>query len=114
MDYGSNPIVSRVQDGTAFSGTDLCQSCRWAMIRKGSITGFRETRCGCIANSPLVPAKLATCTMYLEKGKMTLQEMDMVAWIVESRGKQIGFLSPEELERRRMNGVPDSSPRVGF
>lgn len=107
-----NPIAQRVQDGTSFGGADLCASCRFALRRKGSQTGFEETRCAAVQHSPLVPVKMAQCSAYLEKGRMSLGEMIEVAWVVEQRGKAIGFLSPEELNKRR-NQVP-SAPPVGF
>lgn len=111
----ANPIAQRVQDGTVFGGADLCASCRFALRRKGSLSGFEETRCGA-GNGPatLVKVKLAQCTAYLEKGRMSLGEMSDAAWIIEMRpNKQIGFLSPEEMERRR-RGMPPQSPPIGF
>lgn len=110
----ANPIAQRVQDGTVFGGADLCASCRFALRRRGSLSGFEETRCGA-GNGPatLVKVKLAQCTAYLEKGRMSLGEMADAAWVIEVRGKQIGFLSPEELERRRRNSVPPGPP-IGF
>lgn len=114
-DFSGNAIVRRVQDGTTFGGSDMCASCRYALRRRGSITGFIETRCGFINNHPIVPARIASCTGYLEKGRMTLGEMIDSAWVIETKGKHIGFLSPEDLERRR-NGVPFQKPQnpIGF
>lgn len=115
MNIGLNAVVQRVQDGTTFGGSDMCASCRYAMRRKGALTGFSETRCGAINSTPIVPVKLASCSSYLEKGKMTLGEMMDSAWIIETRGKHIGFLSPEELERRRNFGTRDQpATTVGF
>lgn len=113
-----NPIVQRVQDGTVYGGADLCASCRFALRRKASLTGFSETRCGALHTTPIVPAKLAQCSAYLEKGRLTLGEMSEVAWIIESKnGKHIGFLSPEELRKRDPNNwgtLPAPPARVGF
>jgi hypothetical protein len=117
MRFADNPVITRVQDGTTYSSADMCASCRFALIRKGSINGFTETRCAAMQQTPIVPTKIASCSAYLEKGKMTLGEMIDVAWIVDSRGgKHIGFLSPEELDRRRNNcGSPDVTGRpFGF
>ena len=108
-----NELISRIQDGTTFGGSDLCATCRFAMRRKGASTGFSETRCAALGNTPIVPVKIASCSTYLEKGRLTLQEMENVAWVIEQRGKHIGFLSPEELERRRINQLPANSP-IGF
>lgn len=110
----ANPIAQRVQDGTVFGGADLCASCRFALRRKGALTGFEETRCGAVGNpAPLVPERLAQCSAYLEKGRMSLGEMADAAWVIEVRGKSIGFLSPEELARRRERSGPPSAP-IGF
>lgn len=109
----SNPIALRVQDGTGMGGTDLCASCRFALRRKGSLTGFGETRCGALQGNPVVPTRLQHCTAYLERGRMSLPEMNEAAWLIEVRGKSIGFLSPEELARRREHSAPPSAP-IGF
>lgn len=110
--YASS-VAQRVQDGTVYGGSDMCASCRHALRRKAALTGFNETRCGALQNAPLVPAKLAQCSAYLEKGRMTLGEMQEAAWIIESKnGKHIGFLTPEEL-RRRQQGMLPSAP-IGF
>ena len=113
MNLNANPLVQRIQDGTTFGGADMCASCRYAMRRKGAQTGFSETRCGALNHTPIVPVKMASCTSYLEKGRMTLGEMSDVAWIIEERGKKIGFLSPEDLERRRQSSSQPGLP-VGF
>lgn len=116
MDIFNNPIAARVRGGTLPGDTDLCATCRGALIRKGSATGFVEVRCGFIQNSPRVPEKLAVCSGYLEKGRMSLHEMNYVAWIIEANKGRIGFLSPEELARRRERGDMAAPPQrpVGF
>ena len=115
MNIFASAIAQRVQDGTTFGGADMCATCRYAFKRKGAQTGFDQTRCNAVQNSPIVPVKMASCSAYLEKGRMSLGEMNEVAWIVEARGKSIGFLSPEELDRRRQNGNPKTQgPPVGF
>jgi hypothetical protein len=45
---------------------------------------------------------------------MTLGEMSDAAWIIETRGKQIGFLTPEELQRRREGRNTPPASAVGF
>lgn len=111
-----NPIAQRIQDGTVFGGADMCASCRWAMRRQSAQTGRTETRCGAIGHAPLVVTKIASCTAYLAKGSLSLQEMSEIAWAIEVKGKHIGFLSPEELARRRGQFDPVGQPpnRVGF
>jgi hypothetical protein len=109
-----NPVAQRVQDGTTFGGADMCASCRFAMKRIGSLTGFEETRCGAMNHTPIVPVKLSRCTAYCKKGQMTLGEMQDTAWVIEVRGKQIGFLSPEDLERRRQNQPCQTPAPHGF
>lgn len=108
----ANPIARRIQGGTVESHIDLCQSCRFCLRRTSAITGRTETRCEALASSPLVKTQIAQCNRYIEQGKLTLHEMVEVAWTVEARGKHIGFLSPEELERKRQR-QPSSNP-VGF
>ena len=112
MNIYGNQIAQRVQDGTTFSGADMCSTCRYALRRNGAQTGFAETRCGAMNNAPIVPVKMASCSAYLEKGRMTLGEMIETAWVIEVRGKSIGFLSPEELERRR--GRPPTGNQITF
>ena len=109
-----NPVATRVQDGTTFGGADMCATCRFALGRVGAINGFNETRCGALQGQPIVPTKIARCTAYIEKGRMTLGEMIDTAWIVEERGKKIGFLSPEDMARRRGNNPDCPAPPHGF
>ena len=107
-----NPLVQRIQGGTLQGDLDLCASCRFAIKRAGSMSGFSETRCSKLERAPRVPEKLATCTMYLEKGKLNLGEMNAIAWVIEAKGKHIGFITPEELARRRGNALSPST--AGF
>ena len=116
MNPYSNPVVIKIQGGGTVQGSvDLCASCRFCLRRRSAITGRQETRCDALPQCPVIRTQIAECNRYVEQGKLTLHEMVEVAWIVESRGKHIGFLSPEELERRRNRGNQGStgSP-VGF
>lgn len=103
-----NPLVQRIQGGTVQGDLNLCASCRFAIKREGSMSGFSETRCSQLHGMPRVPEKLAACTMYLEKGKLSLGEMIEIAWVIEAKGKHIGFITPEELARRRGNAPPQA------
>lgn len=112
MNLNDNPLARRVQGGTTQGNADVCVSCRYAIRRQGAKTGLDETRCGALANAPLVREQLAACSMYLDKGRLSLDEMGQIAWVIETKGKHIGFLSPEALERRRQNQPPPNP--VGF
>lgn len=102
----SNPLVQRIQGGTVDSSRDLCRSCRYCLQRQSAVTGDTELRCAQLPNFPVIKTRIAACTFYTEKGKLNLNEMVDIAWVVEERGKKIGFLSPEELERRRRDQPP--------
>lgn len=108
-----NQIAQRVQDGTMQSGVDLCKSCRYAIIRKGSNSGFAEVRCGNLAYEPVVREPLAHCSRYLERGKLALHEMADIAYLLEKNKGVIGFLSPEDL-RKQNSGATSPAPRIGF
>ncbi len=110
-----NPVATRVQDGTTFGGTPICA--RPAGLRSDASarsTASTGLRCGALQGQPIVPTKIARCTAYIEKGRMTLGEMIDTAWIVEERGKKIGFLSPEDMARRRGNNPDCPAPPHGF
>jgi len=67
-----------------------------------------------VAAVGLVRTQIAECNRYIEIGTLSLYEMSEIAWIVEARGKQIGFLSPEELARRQQNPAQVPGPSIGF
>ncbi len=62
----------------------------------------------------MIRTQIAECNRFVEQGKLTLYEMTEIAWVIETRGKHIGFLSPEELERRRNGQQPQLTTAVGF
>ena len=112
MNPFNNPVVIKIQNGgTVQSSVDLCTSCRFCLRRRSAITGRSESRCDAMPNQPMIRTQIAECNRYVEQGKLTLHEMVEIAWVVESRGKHIGFMSPEELERRRNRS---SDQPVGF
>jgi hypothetical protein len=109
----ANPVAMRVQNGTLRSDVDLCSTCRWAIRRQASASGWSEVRCDAAAGR-VVPEPVATCNRYLDAHRLSLGEMVQIAWVVEAKGKTIGFLSPEEVAKRRdYFDVPAQSP-VGF
>ena len=113
MNIENNPIALRVQNGTVSSRGNLCLSCRCCQRRVSAINGREEIRCDALQNSPVVRGPVAQCNRYLQQGSLTLYEMRDIAWVIEARGKQIGFLSPEELERRRAQ-APPTDTKIGF
>ena len=112
MNIESNSIARRIQGGTVTGSGNLCLGCRFCLRRVSGTTGRQEIRCDALQGSPIVRVPVAQCSRYLDQGSLTLYEMKEVAWVIEARGKKIGFLSPEEMERRRQNGPPQSP--VGF
>jgi len=110
----ANPLALRVQGGTIPGDRDLCATCRWAVRRQSSVSGWTETRCNAVSSSPRVPERLAECNSYLDRNRLTLGEMVQIAWIVETKGKSIGFLTPEEVAKRRGFSDVSAPPTVGF
>jgi len=110
----NNSLIGKIQNATVQGSVDLCATCRSGIRRRSALTGATETRCDAFQGSPLVRTQIAECNRYIEIGTLSLCEMSAIAWIVEARGKQIGFLSPEELARRQQNPAQVPGPSIGF
>lgn len=96
-----------VKDGTP-SGQSLCETCRYSQRIGGFAESERVVLCQ-ITNSR-VQMKVATCSLFVQRGTLTFQEMDQIAWVIEV-GKSsgvIGFLKPEE--RRKAGDYTPSQP----
>jgi len=92
----------KVKNGTR-PDVDLCRSCCFATIAKGSGGTQEVKRCSQLDQRVLFPVN--DCSSWQEKGVTALWEMQQIAWVVELKGDcRIGFLSPTD---RRKNGDPD-------
>jgi hypothetical protein len=104
-----NPIAQRVQNGTLRSDVNLCLSCRQALHNQSGRSGKETLVCTAIYGAPMrMTEPVAHCTAYLDRAKPTLNDMHEVAWLVmtDKGGRQIGFLSPEELRERAQGAAP--------
>jgi hypothetical protein len=92
-----------VKNGTPLYGPSLCDSCSRAHIARG----YRATEivviCDALYRDHPVPFPIRDCTHYLDKNRRDLEEMEEIAWIIETGGtkRKAGFGSMESV---RANG----------
>jgi hypothetical protein len=87
------PMSVKVKDGTPLYGPSLCDSCSRAHIAKG----YRATEilviCDALYRDHPVPFPIRECTHYLDKNRRDLEEMEDIAWLLDTPGakRKAGF-----------------------
>lgn len=88
-------MTGHVKNGTPLHGGPLCETCVYAHVRRG----FRESEMLviCVAQDPAlrVPFPVRECSVYRDKTRPSMYEMEKIAWILAPRGpkRAAGFVS---------------------
>jgi hypothetical protein len=110
-DIRQNPVVFKIHNGTRRSDTHLCRSCRWAVHMQSALSNKERILCNATHRLEILEP-VAHCSAYLDRTKPTLEEMQAIAWSLQTDkgGRTIGFMSPEDLRRRGdFNDCPPTS-----
>ncbi len=89
-----------VKNGTPMHGPSLCESCSRGHIARG----YRATEvvviCDALYRDHLVPFPIRECTHYLDKNRRDLEEMEEIAWILETGGtkRKTGFVAEKRVD----------------
>ena len=106
----------KVQGGTPnHSRPSLCRTCRHACVVQGHAHSEELIACSSLAygdGRKLVPFPVASCSEYDDKSSASLWEMKKIAWTLRTDGgaRQIGFVSPSDLERERREAATAKIP----
>lgn len=87
----------KILDGTR-PDKRLCDSCRCAMIIKGSQQGQEVLWCSQLGlHGSIVPFRVVECNEYDSKTSMSKYEMEKIGWVMEVKnGKHLGFKPPQK------------------
>lgn len=89
----------RVIGGTPrFDEQSKCETCRWAIIIQGTSSRERIVTCQQLYPHQRIPFHVTNCNTYLERSKISYDEMKKTAWIVDKNARgTVGFLKPWEV-----------------
>lgn len=97
-------MVLKIKDGTRGT-TNLCTTCHYSQIIKGSSDSQEVTVCSRLDNGwrgGVVPFKVVECNEYADKSMPSLSDMRSVAWVLSTdKQKKFGFQSPKEWRKTR-------------
>ena len=88
--------------GSGFATKDgsLCQTCEHCHHRTGEKLDQSQAICT-YSRDFLLTYDVKTCTMYNERGRMSLPKMYQEAWtLAEDKSGKIGFYSADEFKKR--------------
>ena len=97
-------IVFKIHQGTQREDENLCRTCANAHTYTEAWTGNEVIRCLRLPDrSAVLRGPVSKCNIYYDRTKPSLNAMEGIAWEVrtDKKGTTIGFISPEELNKRR-------------
>ncbi len=98
-------VKIKVQGGTLKGGTGtLCSTCSNGTVIRGDTRIY--TSCSIIRKPIEFPVK--DCTGFYHTSLPSLYEMKEIAWplATDKKGRRVGFMSPQEFDRRREDLAP--------
>lgn len=89
-----------VKNGTPFNGPSLCETCARSFIARGVRENEVLVICQALYPERRISFRVRECSEYAEKGKLTLQQMEDIAWSLLPRGskREAGFKPPQEVK----------------
>lgn len=97
----------KIRGGTAESG-NLCETCQHF---KSCTFQNGNKYCVCtnygFTQGIRLPLKgdVASCDGYTPKGHVSLHQLKEMAWVIENKGRQIGFSRPGKLDERTQEEI---------
>ena len=101
-------FLTKIQQGTMRGDTDLCVTCRNALITK-TTEGVESRLCRANFYSPIqMKTRVAECNNYSNRREITIEAFQQIAWDLtppSSKGK-LGFVTPEDRKKSGLNPPP--------
>lgn len=89
-----------IKDGTPVNAPSLCETCARSFIARGARENEVLVVCQALYPERRMHFRVRECSDYAEKGKLTLRQMEDIAWSLLPRGskRETGFQPPKELK----------------
>ena len=89
---------AQIRNGTPLHGEPLCETCVHAHIERGYRKSEESVHCQLTYPDHRVPFRIRECSGYTEKKRQTLDQMEKIAWVLDTKGytRRLGFVSPDE------------------
>lgn len=87
-----------IKDGTPVNAPSLCETCARSFIARGPRENEVLVICQALYPERRMWFRVRECSDYAEKGKLTLRQMEDIAWSLLPRGskRETGFRPPDE------------------
>jgi hypothetical protein len=91
-------MTNNVKNGTPTHGPSLCDTCFRSLVVKGYRESEKVVICQATRPEKQVRFPVRECSIYEDRGRQTLRQMEEVAWTLAPRGskRQAGFIAPGE------------------
>ena len=88
-----------IRNGTPLDGPSLCETCSLAYLTRGYRQGEEIVVCRAVEPALRLSFRVRECSLYTDKARQTLWEMERIAWTLAPRGskRQAGFLPPGQV-----------------
>lgn len=85
-----------IKNGTPLEGPSLCESCSRSHVVKGYRQNEQLVVCQALYPERRVRFPVRDCSNYAHKGRLTLRQMEEIAWTLMPRGpkRKAGFATP--------------------
>ena len=89
-----------IKNGTPLNVPSLCETCARSFIARGLHENEELVVCQALYPERRIRFRVRECSEYAEKGKLTLSQMEDIAWSLLPRGnkREAGFQPPKEMK----------------
>ena len=89
-----------VKHGTRLDGPSLCETCSRSFIARSIRESDVLVVCQALYPERRIRFRVRECSEYLDKGNLTLRQMEEIAWALIPRGSKraAGFQPPHEVK----------------